>query len=360
MPSTITIPIVAAAATGPIGARTRERWHPSADDIINVRVHTGYRECNYRCAYCIAGHGKITEDEYGDPTIDDPTWDESRLRRVIANLLAQPYRMNVRLQVPGEIFLNKKLVKIAEEMSHAPNIVSVNLLTNLSLRAHQYERILSRFDRSRTAIVASFHPTEVRDTREWLESARWAHSHFDFAVIHVAYPALLARLHADHDMLRAEGFTVFVQPYIGEQAGRDYPRDYTAEERDAIRAVMYSRHDAHFMLDLAKPGLCNAGSRYFYVLEDGRVFPCGRNERDEIGNLARSSEVALAKAPMPCPYSTCQCDTDNLNAVVFGEHYLRDGINQHRYRYRFDELALADPTWSEWYVPYRDGALAPA
>ncbi len=331
---------------------------PARPGVVNVRLHTGFTRCNFSCRYCIAGHGEATTDEFGDPVLDDPTWDEARLRRIVANLCRLPYRLNVRLRVPGEIFLNKRLVRIAEEMTHADNIFSLNLLTNLSLMRHQYERILSGFDAQKLAIVASYHPTEIRNEAAWLESARWANARFDFAVILVADPPLLATLEGNYRKLRAEGFSVFIQPYIGVYQGRVYPNSYSADERALVGGLMYSRHDLEFLLKLVKPGLCHAGANSFYVAEDGRVFPCGSNETDEIANLAVSPLVRLHDGPGPCPFRTCQCDTDNMNTVVFASHYEMTGINQHKYRYRFDERARGDARWSQWNVPYEDDWLA--
>jgi hypothetical protein len=47
-----------------------------------------------------------------------------------------------------------------------------------------------------------------------------------------------------------------------------------------------------------------------------------------------------------------------MNTVVFASHYEMTGINQHKYRYRFDERARGDARWSQWNVPYEDDWLA--
>lgn len=356
MSSITRIPISSVLRAAP-GAGVGGNWRPAPDTVVNFRVHTGFRVCNYSCPYCIAGHGEVKEDAHGDLVMDDPTWDEARLRTVVLNLLAQPYRINVRFQVPGEVFLNKRLLRVIQEVCAAPNVKSVNLLTNLSLHRHQYERILAPYEQAKLAFVASFHPTDVSNRDVWIESARWFDERFDFAVVVVGYPALMSTIEENIAWLRGHGLTVFVQPFIGTMDGRDYPDSYSPAERALIGRVMYSRHDREFLLDKAKPGLCYAGSTYFYVTEEGRVLSCGQNPGNEVGDFTRSSELRMSPQPMACPFATCQCDTENLNTVIFDEHYELTGINQHKFRYRFADRARTDPAWSEWNIPYRDGAL---
>ena len=107
------------------------------------------------------------------------------------------------------------------------------------------------------------------------------------------------------------------------------------------------------MLNQKRPGLCNAGFKYLYVDPFGVVTPCGGADHGRVlGDLTRSPDVELLRGPRPCPATSCQCDTENLNTLAFEEHYRRIGKNQHRFRYRFAEEASARPWMDEWAIPY--------
>jgi hypothetical protein len=41
-----------------------------------------------------------------------------------------------------------------------------------------------------------------------------------------------------------------------------------------------------------------------------------------------------------------------VNTVEFHTHYEKSGANQHRYRYRFGDLAALDERYDEWKIHY--------
>ena len=323
------------------------------DDIVNVRFHTGFTKCNFTCDYCIAGHGNTADPETEE--LEDESWDGDRFERIVENLSKLPFRMNIRLQVPGEIFLNKRLLAGAKTLAQSPNVRSLNILTNLSFSVDYYKRMLSDIDASKWAFVASFHPTEVKDRSKWIESGRFFNEKFDFAVILVAYPPLIDELTENRAMLKAQGFEVFIQAYIGYYEEKLYPDSYTVGEKELLKSLFYSRHDFEFLVRKKKPGLCNAGFRSFYIRESGVVVPCGMGPYAEsIGDLFVSPKLKLQGAVKTCPFAACQCDTENMNTVIFRNNYAMTGSNQHKYRYRFADLAVADPALDEWVIAYDD------
>jgi hypothetical protein len=320
----------------------------SPQDVINVRFHTGFSKCNFSCSYCIAGHGDMSMDDDGDLVVEDDAWDGPRFERIVENIKKLPLRMNIRLRVPGEIFLNKRLLAGAKSLARSPNVRSLNILTNLSLSLDYYQRVLADVDPSRWAFVASFHATEIKDSERWIQTAVYMHRTFDFCVALVAHPPLLNQIAARKKRLEAEGLEVFVQAYIGLHNGKQYPQAYTEEERRLLRTVMYSRHDYEFLVELRKPQLCNAGHRSFYVHETGKVTPCGMGYYPGfLGDLSVSPEVALNPKPQMCPFQACQCDTENMNTLVFQELYAMKGINQHKYRYRFAQATADNPAFDQ-------------
>ena len=320
---------------------------PRETDVINVRFYTDYNACNYSCPYCIAGQNNkanIVEK-----------WDDTNFDAIIENLTRLPFKINIRLGVGGEFFLNKKLVADAKKLSHARNVKSVNLITNLSFSVAQYEKMLGDFDKKKLAVVASYHPTEVTDHARWLESAEYMQDNYDFAVIVVAYPPSLGILSALKKELNEHGHTVFVQSFVGDYEGKKYPYAYTQDEKQFLKSIFYSRHDYEFFVEAIKPGLCNSGYKSFYVDMTGEVIPCGMQIKYEsMGNLARSPEIKLNRKPQMCRGKTCMCDTENMNTVAFAQHYNKSNKNQHVYTYRYAEEAKSDPRVDEWNIEYKE------
>lgn len=315
-------------------------------ELINIRYVTDYPKCNYSCVYCIAGHGEVVESRARD-------WDAKRYLSIVENVAQLPFQVNIRFGVAGEFFLDKNLIKGAAWLSRQNNIVATNLITNLSFKYRHYRRWLSAFDQSKVALVASFHPSEVNNVDEWIDTAQRLASSYDFAVVMVAFPRDFDQLPATAETLRSKGLEVFIQPFIGRWEGSNYPADYTQEQIKILRSEMYSRHDVEFLLNLKKPGMCNAGFRSLYINPQGEVFPCGMGYYPQsLGNLVTSSDVKLASAPSMCMFNQCQCDTENMNTTQFHQNYQFDSINQHKYHYRNAEAALKNFALDEWQIDY--------
>jgi MoaA/NifB/PqqE/SkfB family radical SAM enzyme len=315
-------------------------------DPINIRYVTDYPKCNYFCTYCIAGHGEAFPEK-------PRRWNPQRYLRITKNLAKLPFKINVRLGVAGEFFLDKTLCKGACSLSHSTNTVSVNLITNLSFSYKQYKKILDEFCEGKVAIVASFHPTEIKDHELWLDTASAMAEVYDFAVILVAYPPLIDKIAEYKGKLNARKIETFIQPFMGPYGKKHYPNDYTTDERDLLRDQMYSRHDYEFLLNLKKPGLCNAGYKSLFINPDGVVYPCGMGSYSvPLGNLSCDHQLELRSKAMPCPFNTCPCDTENVNTVQHQLYYESDSINQHKYHYRFRKESVYDERYDEWNIQY--------
>ena len=304
------------------GSRTRTR-----ESAVNVRFYTDYPVCNFRCPYCIAGHA-------GDGR-QDLDWDGARYLRIIDNLCRLDFEINVRIGVGGEFFASPVLIEGAQKLSHAQCVSGVNLITNLSFSLDRYRRVLEPFAMDRVALVASCHPTEIGDLDAWLDVAQGLARMCDLATMLVAYSPLVPILPSIKARIEDRGLECFVQPLIGDWEGRAYPSAYSPSEHAALCGMMYSRHDQSYLLDLKKPGLCTAGHRAFYVDPVGKAFPCGSGPwPDPMGDLNLSPILRLTEAPAPCPFQTCQCDTEIINILDFRENYQFSGLNQHKYRPR--------------------------
>lgn len=317
-----------------------------SNQVVNMRYITDYPKCNFSCVYCIAGHGEVTQGRQRH-------WDATRYKSIINNIGKLPFKLNVRLGVAGEFFLDKSLIQGAEDLSHCENVASVNLITNLSFKFSQYKKIFAPFDESKIALVASYHPGQIKDPLKWIETAENMSKDYDFAVVLVAFPPMLKQINSIYKELKAKNLQVFTQPFIGKWDGKDYPDDYKDEEENLLRTMMYSRHDYEFLLKLKKPGLCNAGYKSIFVNPFGEVFPCGMGKYEKsIGNLAETAAVELNTKPLPCSFSKCQCDTENINTVKFEQYYTRDSLNQHSYIYNFENEAKTNKLLDEWQISY--------
>jgi MoaA/NifB/PqqE/SkfB family radical SAM enzyme len=315
-------------------------------DLLNIRYISDYYFCNFGCEYCIVGHGNKNGEKF-------PNMDEDLCGKIIENITKLPYKINIRLGVAGELFLNQFLISMAQKLSLSENIISVNLITNLSLKIEKYEKIFENFNRDKISIVASFHPTEVKDVKSWLNTAKYINKNYDFSVCLVAFPKFLNELSSYKKMLNDEGIDVFIQPFIGEWEGKYYPRDYSIQEQNIIRKNIYSRHDWEFLMENKKPGLCNAGFKSIFVNSKGVVFPCGEYVyENSIGDFSKSPEIKLNSSPMQCPALTCQCDTENMNTVIFEKNYKFKANNQHKYQYRMKKLSKFLPHLDEWKINY--------
>lgn len=313
---------------------------------LNIRFYTDFPTCNFKCDYCVAGHGSMHAK-------GESQWDAQRYHKIIHNIMRLPHKINIRIGVGGEFFISKELAAGAQLLSHSDNIYALNLITNLSFSQAQYEKILAGFDHSKLALVASFHPTEVKNHEEWLERAVAMRKTMDLAVIMVATPSALPLIRDVKHYLNERGVPVFLQSMLGSIGGKAYPQSYTQEEREEIRRLIYSRHDYEYLVNAKKPGLCNAGFKAIYVTAKGIVYPCGMGIYDTpLGNLSVSPHLTLNDSAQMCPFKSCICDTENQNTHDFTKHYRHTGRNQHIYEYQLKEQALSDPAYDEWSIPY--------
>lgn len=298
------------------------------NEIVNIRLLTDWSKCNFKCKYCI-----VSEQQDGFET-----WAEDNFKEIIKKLKSVDFRYNIRLGVQGEFFTNKTLIQGARDLSNSENCAAVNLITNLSLSSSQFEKIFSGFDISKVAVVASYHPTEIKDVKKWLETAKYMNNLLDFSIVVVAYPPIIDELVTMVNKLKEDGFHLAVQGYIGSYQGKNYPESYTPEEREKLKSITYSRHDFEYFINLKKPGMCNAGYKSLFInATNGEVLSCGipamRPHAKKMGNLLNDPVVDFSNEAMQCKSLRCLCDTENINTVLFQKHYERTGINQHKFRF---------------------------
>lgn len=330
---------------------------------LKIRFGTGWNTCNYHCEYC------VTDQPLGEDSPDTPSlltriganlshpqrlvekvgrlwtigqqgdaadegeqpWDSESYLRIIQRFAELPYRLDVRIGVGGETFINKTVVEGARRLSNHANTEAVNLISNLSFKYHQYQQIFTGFDLSKIAMVCSFHPTEIPDVEGWMDTAEQIKDDVDLAIVLVAWPPLVDSLVEHKRRLEERGLDVFVQAFHGWHEKKKYPEAYTDAEREILRSVFYSTYDYAYMVDLKRPGACYAGVDYIYVDIEGRVSRCG-TYNTPMGSIF--DELRLQDRPTACPGNQCWCDTENLNTVEFRRQFELVGLNQHKYQSR--------------------------
>jgi MoaA/NifB/PqqE/SkfB family radical SAM enzyme len=324
---------------------TKQRFEKHFNqDVIRIRFLTEYPVCNYSCEYCVVGQYNKSELKHN--------FNVEQYLKIIDAIIQLPFSISIRVGVCGEFFLSKDLIEGGRLLSNARNIKHLNLITNLSFDYKRYTELLKGYNHQKIAIVASYHPTQIRDKRKWLDTALQINKEFDFAVILVAYPPLLRELPLLVNELKQAGLEVFIQGFIGNYDNKQYPYSYTAEEKTFLKEIMYSRHDYEFFINCKKPGLCNAGYKSLYINKDGEVFSCGMGKGMKLGNLLKSTEIYFFNSPRPCTHETCLCDTEYINTLIFEQHYFLTGINQHKYSYKFRQLSKYIKELDEWEIAY--------
>ncbi len=310
-------------------------------DAINIRLLTDWSKCNFKCSYCIVAE---QQDKF-------VSWSEDNYKIIINNLCEASFKFNIRLGVQGEFFANKTLIEGGRTLSNAESCVGVNLITNLSLNPKQFDKAFDGYNISKLGVVASYHPTEIKDIEAWLETACYMNDKADFSVVVVAYPPILDDLEEMVARLHKMGVHVAVQAYIGKYMLKSYPEDYTEEEKQRIKAMIYSRHDYEFFVNLKKPEMCYAGSKSFFVnTVNGKVLSCGipsMKDAKVIGNLLENPNIDFLVDPMKCTSPRCLCDTENINTVVFHDNYERIGVNQHKFKFKHYKSGV-----DEWDIDY--------
>jgi MoaA/NifB/PqqE/SkfB family radical SAM enzyme len=313
-------------------------------DIINVRFYTEYDVCNFSCEYCIAGQNKKSELNHN--------FSAEQYLKIIKEVMQLPFTMNIRIGLAGEFFLNKVLLEGGRLLSNSKNINYLNLITNLSFDYETYKKLLKGYNQNKVAIVASYHPTQIKDKRRWLDTAIKLNNEYDFSVILVAYPPLLKELLLLKNELMQVGLEVFIQGYIGIYDKKQYPVSYTIDEKAFLRTIMYSRHDYEFFINCKKPGLCNAGYKSLFINKTGDVLSCGMGKGVKLGNLLENRKLLFFDNPRPCVHETCTCDTENINTLIFEQYYIMKGKNQHKYNYRFKKFVNYIKELDEWEISY--------
>lgn len=265
-------------------------------------------KCNYRCPYCFF-EGFWEEVEKHNHYQPLERWFEV-WRRILKR-----YEYVRILITGGEPFIYPSFVELVKELS---KYFSIGFDTNLSCTKEELVDFVKNTIAENISLGLSFHP-QFTDYELFLEKALFLkESGFQVCVQYVSYPPQLGMMKYYKDKFEAVGFYFIPLPFRGKYNGMSYPSAFTDEERRLIYSTtehLATEHKERVEKQLnqlnTKNRLCNAGSTYARIDNDGTVYRCGNSVSDplnvSIGNLFDENFKLLERA-LPCQEEFCPCE----------------------------------------------------
>ena len=260
------------------------------------------RACNFDCDYCFRS-GVDADRAREHPNCG--AYSPDHIARCFDNT-GKTWRIHMS---GGEPLLYPRYVELVKVLSKN-HYLSIN--TNLST-PNIYD-FAARIPPERVhAVNATMHVIELekrkRGVPEFLERLLHLQGRgFNVRLMYITYPPLLSRLARDMQYVRSLGVrNLRIKVFRGLYDGRQYPRDYTAEERALIKRWPIS----HYELDILEGvggfngRLCTAGQNAFDLSISGDLTRCSTVSR-RYGNLFEES-YRFDETPRPCPATFCIC-----------------------------------------------------
>ena len=252
-------------------------------------------DCNYRCSYCFF-EGKWDEYKKRNIYLSANQWMEHW------NRIYRKYGTCYILITGGEPTIYPNFIELISKLSqiHYPINISSNASGDLG-------SFVEKIDPKKVSLSISFQPEFAR-LDEFLEKLIFLRRHkFDGCINLVAYPPFLNNLEEYRKRFSSQNEQLKVIPFWGSFKGKNYPYDYTQDEKLTIGI-----DENWFKKVRKKGGLCQAGHRTALIFPDGKVARCGQiGERFIIGNFL-DPDFKLLDMPLPCDSESCPCDEDKL------------------------------------------------
>lgn len=275
--------------------------------------------CNYRCPHCyFSGQWEELSKKNAYPGTEKwaEVWED----------IYQRYG-SARIHISGgEPFAYPDIYNLTAKLLKRH---SIGFDTNLSLDVDEFLKVV--MNPEKVSFSASFHPS-LSDSREFLQKLQRLRDAGSVTggLNFVAFPPALKYLENFQNEAREAGFEVTVLPYRGEWKGKEYPKDYTPEERLRLwnekpqkEKKEESSGPSEEMLKWygsdkdGREGLdCRMGEVYAKIHPDGTAHRCCMTWENWgcVGNLLDGS-FSLYDGPRPCPYARCACSA----AMIIGE-----------------------------------------
>jgi sulfatase maturation enzyme AslB (radical SAM superfamily) len=258
--------------------------------------------CNYDCGYC-----PFAKRENSRAKLEE---DARKLHRFVSWVGEQRGRRIGVLFTPwGEALIHRAYQEAIATMSRLDHIYRVAIQTNLSGRLDW----LADADRSRAAIWATFHPSQIALDR-FLQRCG------ELDVLGVRYSVGIVGRREHFDAMEQLRAALPAHVYVWVNAYKDEPRYY---DDGSVRRI--EQVDPFFRLNLhghaSRGRACAAGETSFAVDGDGDMFRC-HFIAESIGNIYRDN-FASALQPRTCSRSQCTC---HIGYVHLKELRLREAF----------------------------------
>lgn len=262
--------------------------------------------CNYGCPYCPFAKTKDSRAELAA--------DRAALERFEAWAISRPYPVSVLITPWGEGLIRKYYREAMTRLSHAPNIPTIAIQTNLSCSVAWVEAC----DLSSIAFWTTFHPGET-DRAGFLAKIRKLD---DMGARYSVGVVGLKEHFAEIEALRSE---LPDSAYLWVNAYKREPDYYGADERAFLEHIdpLFSLNERAFD---TRGRACAAGSKMISVKADGEARRCHFLPAP-IGNIY-DSKFEDVLTPRPCSAEVCRCHIGyshlgDLNLQgLFGEGFL--------------------------------------
>jgi len=312
--------------------------------LLRVRWQLQFTKCSLKCPYCIAEWTKR-------PVNFRP----ERFDKMVDRLLAQPYRLIVRLGVEGEIFLSPEIQEGVIRLSHHPKVEGVSFSTNLMASDEKVSAFLDRANCSKLGLGATIHDTQIdeKGVEGFFRRIEMVQRRGVLCFVgYVAKPDRFDFMRTYKARLDALGVPFIPNEYNGAFENVPYPEAYTAAQREELRDLLWSDHYYRMLVERESPRgrPCLAGHRYIYLGGDGRILRCGMERnlpwnlwqklawrfnkewpakmqqkrilRRSLGNIL-TDDLKLDATPGPCPHTSCTCGNEAQAFYAVGKDYHR-------------------------------------
>lgn len=247
--------------------------------------------CNFKCDYC----GIWLKERHPLKPVD-----VDQLKNGLDHLKGQWFFCII----GGEPFLERNFIEISQAISEKHKF---GIITNLST-----SNVIAFADNISpdrcTSVITSVHVAEREKKdpglRKYVERMLYfQHKGFNISADYVAHPLLFNRIEADFDTFKSFGVkNVNIKMFIGRYNGKNYPTEYTNEQKALIENLIIDHEESNIM-NLKHADfhgkLCYAGQRFFLMDREGNLKRCSSGSKN-YGNLFEKSIKydAIAK---PCP-----------------------------------------------------------
>lgn len=251
-------------------------------------------ECNYKCSYC------------KPQDIKTVFADINRWMGIWGAIYDKYGSCHIHIS-GGESFIYPDFIELIARLSKRHTL---EFSTNLSGDIMPF---IEKVGPDRARLGGSFHP-EFADFDDFLKKVLLLNkSGYEVWVNYVAYPLHLKDMARYKTSVEEKGIRFSIQPFNGEYEGRDYPQNYTKEEKklmnlgnidDVNRETIDWRTDG--TRSSIKGRLCRMGQMYARIYPDAEVYRCCAGGASRLGNLLNGT-FRLLKEPMPCETDNCPC-----------------------------------------------------